>query len=68
MRVLCDEIHWDVAEGFDVTALPVIDVIDIFDEDYDEEEFFEALYDALEERHTMIPLGCSYQVLRGTLH
>lgn len=68
MRVLCDEIEWDVAEGTDVTYLPVLDVINISDEVYDQDDFWVACYAALSKKYKTDVFGLSYQILEGTIH
>lgn len=69
LRVLLDDIEWDVPEGTDITALPVIDLVDIdlagID---DQDDFWERIEEVLEEKYKVDLFGCSYHILEGTVH
>lgn len=69
MKILVDEICWDVPEGTDITALPMMDVIDLAveDNDWGQEEFWDALHEKMEELHGIPVCGLSYKLLHGTL-
>jgi hypothetical protein len=63
MKILCNDIAWDVAEGFDVTALPMITVIELPDDIETQDDFWVEAYEKLEEIYGIECFGFSYIVL-----
>lgn len=69
LRVLVDDIMWDVAEGYDITALPMLDIIELNENEInDQDEFWAIAKETLETKHGTDCGGFRYQILDGTIH
>jgi hypothetical protein len=69
MRVLVDDIAWNVPHGTDITHLPMMDIIELDETRInDQDDFWAVCYETLSNKHNTEIYGLRYQVLEGTIH